>query len=74
LENKKGTIAAITAAVAAYMEEEEKALRSAMPQRRPVMVSSSWSSSGCEEIMRILWQRRIVPKVMTFGCYPELKL
>jgi len=56
------------------MEEEEKALRPAMLQRRPVMVSSLWSSSGREEIMRILWQRRIVPGVVTFGCYPELKL
>ena len=73
MKNKKGTIAAITAAVAAYMEEEEKTLRPAMPQRRPVMVSSSWSSSGHEEMMRILWQRGIVPRVMTFGCYPELK-
>jgi len=73
LKNKKGTIAAITAAVAAYMEEEEKALRPIMLQRRPVMVSSSWSSSVREEMMRILWQRRIVAKVMTFGCYPEMK-
>jgi len=72
LKNKKGTIAAITAAVAAYMEEE-KALRLTMLQRRPVMVSSSWSSSVREEMMRILWQRRIVAKVMTFGCYPEMK-
>jgi len=65
LKNKKGTIAAITAAVAAYMgEEEEKALRPAILQRRVVTVSSSWSSSGREEIMRMrmLWQRRIVPK------------
>jgi len=73
LKNKKGTIAAITAAVAAYIEEEEKALRPTMLQRRPVMVSSSWSSSVREEMMRILWQRRIVAKVMTFGCYPEMK-
>jgi hypothetical protein len=58
----------------AYIEEEEKAERLAMPKQRSVMVSSSWSSSGREEIMRILWQRRVVPKVMTFGCYPELKL
>ena len=72
MKNKKGTIAAITAAVAAYMEEE-KALRLTMLQRRPVMVSSSWSSSVREEMMRILWQRRIVAKVMTFGCYPEMK-
>jgi len=73
LKNKKGTIAAITAAVAAYIEEEEKALRPTMLQRRPVMVSSSWSSSVREEMMQILWQRRIVAKVMTFGCYPEMK-
>ncbi len=74
MKNKKGTIAAITAAVAAYMEEEGKALRPAMLQQRPLMVSGSWGSSGHEEIMRILWQRGIVAKVMTFGCYPELKL
>jgi len=74
LKNRKGTIAAITAAVAAYMEGEEKALRPVIPQRRLETVSSLWSSSGREEIMRILWQRRIVAKVMTFGCYPELEL
>ena len=73
MKNKKGTIAAITAAMAAYMEEEDKALRPAMVQQRPLMVSSSWSSSGREEMMRILWQRRIVARVMTFGCYPEMK-
>jgi len=63
LKSKKGTIAAI-AAVSAYMEEEEKALRLAMPQQRPVAVSSLWHISGREEIMRMrmLWQRRIVPK------------
>jgi len=62
LKDKRGVIAAITAAVAAYMEEEEKALAPAMPQRRPVTVSILWSSSGREEIMRMrrLWQRRIV--------------
>jgi hypothetical protein len=74
LKNKKGTVAAITAAVAAYMEEEEKALRPAMLQQGPLMVSGLWGSSGHEEIMRILWQRRIVARVMTFGCYPALKL
>jgi hypothetical protein len=73
LKSEKGTIAAITAAVAAYMEEE-RALRSAVPQRKPVMVSSSWSNYGNEEMMRILWQRGIVPRVMIFGFYPELKL
>jgi hypothetical protein len=74
LKNKKGTIAAITAAVAAYMEEEEKALRLVMLQQRPVMVSGSWDSSGHEELMRMLWQREIVARAMTFGCYPEMKL
>lgn len=46
MENRKGTIAAITATVAAYVEEEEKALRPAIPQRRPVVVSILWSILG----------------------------
>jgi len=74
LKSKRGTIAAITAAVAAYMKEEEKALRPAMLQQRPLMVSGSWGSSGHEEVMRMLWQRGIVARVMIFGCYPELRL
>jgi len=74
LKNKKGTIAAITAAVAAYMEEEEKALRPTILQQRPLMVSGSWGSSGHEELMRILWQRGIVPRVITFGCCSGMKL
>jgi len=63
LKSKEGTIAAI-AAVAAYMEEEEKALRLVVPQQTPVAVSGLWHISGREEIMRMrmLWQRRIVPK------------
>ena len=73
MKNKKGTIAAITAAVAAYMEEEDKALRPVTIQQRPLMVSGSWNSSVREEMMRILWQRGIVARVMTFGCYPEMK-
>ena len=73
MKNRRGTIAAITAAVAAYMEEE-RTLGPVVPQRKPVMVSGSWSSYGCEEMMRILWQRGIAARVMTFGCYHELKL
>jgi len=46
LENKKGTIAAIITAVAAYVEEEGKALRPAVLQRRPVAVSTLWSILG----------------------------
>ena len=73
MKNRKGTIAAITAAVAAYMEEEDKALRPVTVKQRPLMVSGSWGSSGHEELMRILWQRGIVARVMIFGCYPEMK-
>jgi hypothetical protein len=63
LKSKRGIITAITAAVAAYVEEE-KPLVSVMPQQRPVVVSKLWSNSGREEIMlmRRLWQRRIVSK------------
>jgi hypothetical protein len=74
LKNKTEKIAAITVAVAAYMEEEDKALKPTMLQQRPLMVSGSWGNYGYEEMMRILGQRRIVARVMTFGCYPALKL
>ena len=74
MKSERGTIAAITAAVAAYMTEEENALRPTMLQQRPLMVSGSWGSSGHEEVMRMLWQRGIVARVMIFGCYPELRL
>jgi hypothetical protein len=73
LKNKKGTIAAITAAVAACMEEEQRVLRLAVPQRKPVMVSGLWSGYGNEEMMQRLWQRGIVPRVMIFGFYPDIK-
>ena len=74
MKTKRGAIAAITAAVSAYIEEENKALRPVMLQQKPLMVSGSWGSTGHDEMMRILWQRKIVARVMTFGCYPELKL
>jgi hypothetical protein len=63
LKSKRGIITAITAAVAAYMEEE-KPLVPVMPQQKPVVVTKLWSRSGREEIMlmRKLWQRRIVSK------------
>ena len=72
MKSRKGMIAAIVAAVTAYMEEEQDALRLAVPQRKPVVVSRPWGSYGNEEA-RILWQRGIVPRVMIFGCYPESK-
>lgn len=64
MKSRERTIAAITAAIAVYMEEE-KAVVLPILWRKPVKASSSWSSSGREEIMRMrmLWQRRIVPKV-----------
>jgi len=64
LKSRKGTIAAITAAVAAYLEEEARAVMPTMPQPGPVAVISPWGSSGREEIMRMrmLWQRRIVSR------------
>jgi hypothetical protein len=54
LKINKVTIAAITVAMAACMEEEEKAVRLAILQRRPVMLSSSWIISGYEEIMPVM--------------------
>ena len=64
LEDKKRVMAAIAAAIVAYIEEEEKALRPAMLELRPVPVLSLWHASGREEVMRMrtLWQRRIVSK------------
>jgi len=64
LKNRRGTIAAITAAVAAYLEEEAKSLMPPVQQPGPVAVFSPWGSSGREEIMRMrmMWQRRIVSR------------
>jgi len=63
MDKDKGKMAAIIAAVNAYMEEEALAgAMMAIPQRRPVPVISLWHVSGREEMMRMrqLWQRRIV--------------
>jgi hypothetical protein len=63
VDKDKGKMAAIMAAVNAYMEEEAMAQGlMAVPQRRPVPVISLWHVSGREEMMRMrqLWQRRIV--------------
>jgi hypothetical protein len=73
LKRERRTIAAITAAVNAYMEEERE-LRSRGPRRQPAMVSNLWNGQWNEEIMRVLWQRGIVPRVMIFGFYPDVKL
>jgi len=61
VDNNKRKIAAITASVAAYLEEEKYGGQT-MIQRQPVMLPSLWSIYGREEIMRMrmLWQQRIV--------------
>lgn len=56
-------IAAITAAVNTYLEEEAQA--TAVARRRPTEGAVNlWQASGRMEIMQMsnLWQRRIVPK------------
>lgn len=73
MEYRERTIAAVAAAVASYMEEEERALRKAVPQRRPAAVLSPWSSSGRDEIMRmrLLWQRRIASRRLCLEAIPR---
>jgi biotin carboxyl carrier protein len=73
LKSKKRTIAAITAAVAAYMEEE-KALRSAVPQRKPVKVDDQVKAGDTLLILEAMkMQNNIsapvdgVVKVINFG-------
>lgn len=61
MKQVKGTTAAIVAAVAAYLEEEQ-ATRAPRPVRA-APVFSLWGSAGRQEAMhmRTLWQLRIVP-------------
>ncbi|HEY49661.1 MAG TPA: hypothetical protein G4O13_06410 [Dehalococcoidia bacterium] len=60
-KEKNKTLAAVMAAVNAYMEEEGRAGRTATPRLRPATAFNLWSVSGREEIMRMrtLWQRRM---------------
>ena len=62
MKDAKGTTAAISAAVTAYMQEEQAAAE-AQSQVRTAPASSAWSSSGRGDQMRMrtLWQLRIVP-------------
>ncbi len=57
-DNRK--IAAITAAIDAYLEEEATTARNL---RQPASPINLWRASGRQEIMQMsqLWQRRIVP-------------
>lgn len=58
-ENKK-KVAAVIAAVNAYVEQEAVV---AAPTQRPPTAVNMWQMSGRQEIMQMsgLWQRRIVP-------------
>ena len=61
-KDRNKVVAAVLAAVNAYMEEEQAAREAVVPHRRPAPVLSLWHVSGREEMMRMrqLWQRRIV--------------
>lgn len=61
-KDKNKVVAAVLAAVNAYMEEEQAAREAVVPERRPAPALSLWHVSGREEMMRMrqLWQRRIV--------------
>lgn len=56
----KKKVAAVMAAVNAYIEEEAIV---AKPAQKHMAVVSMWQVSGRQEIMQMssLWQRRIVP-------------
>lgn len=60
----KKVVAAIGAAVTAYVEEEEAERAARSRPANPPALSRPWSRAGRQEIMRNrqLWQLRIVPR------------
>jgi len=52
MDDKGAVMAAVTAAVSAYLEEEEKARLAAVPQPRPAAPVSLWRVFGRWEAMR----------------------
>jgi hypothetical protein len=60
-EDKRGVMAAIMAAVSAYLEEEETARLAAVPEARPLGRISLWRVFGRREAMRprAAWRRRM---------------
>ena len=62
LEDKRGVMAAIMAAVTAYLEEEERARLAVAPEARPLAPISLWRVFGRREAMRPrpVWRRRMV--------------
>lgn len=61
MQDKKGVMAAVLAAVEAFLEEEAAAAAPAVPPPRPAAAISLWAASGRQEMMtmRTLWQRRM---------------
>jgi hypothetical protein len=61
LENKEGVVAAIMAAVTAYLEEEEGARLALAAEPRPRAAISLWRVFGRREAMRPRgsWRRRM---------------
>jgi len=60
--SKRKVVAAIMAGIAAYVDEQEKAVVLVSQQRRDAAPAKLWPILGREEIMRMrtMWQRRLV--------------
>jgi len=52
LSDKTGVMAAVTAAITAYLEEEERARLAVAPAARPVAPISLWRAFGRRQAMR----------------------
>ncbi len=61
MEDKRGVMAAIMAAVSAYLEEEERARLAVAPEARPLAPISLWRVFGRRDGMRprAAWRRRM---------------
>jgi hypothetical protein len=61
LADKRGVMAAVMAAVNAYLEEEERARLAVAPEARPLAPISLWRVFGRQEGMRprAAWRRRM---------------
>ena len=58
LEKRHGVVAAVMAAVNAYLEEEERARLAAAPGPRPIAPVNMWRVFGRQEAMRARSLRR----------------
>lgn len=59
---KQKVVAAVMAGIAAYIDEQEKAVAPVPLRRRDAAPTKLWPILGREEIMRMrtMWQRRLV--------------